>query len=37
MGRYAKWDRARTRIVHLTEDKDAGGPDFLGFHHWPSA
>jgi group II intron reverse transcriptase/maturase len=24
---------AKTRIVHLTEDKDAGGLDFLGFHH----
>ncbi len=24
---------AKTRIVHLTEDKDAEGFDFLGFHH----
>ena len=24
---------AKTRIVHLTEDKDAEGLDFLGFHH----
>ena len=24
---------AKTRIVHLTEDKDAEGVDFLGFHH----
>jgi RNA-directed DNA polymerase len=24
---------AKTRIVHLTEDKEAGGFDFLGFHH----
>ena len=25
---------AKTRIVHLTGDKDAEGFDFLGFHHW---
>ena len=25
--------QSKTRIVHLTEDKDAGGFDFLGFHH----
>jgi RNA-directed DNA polymerase len=24
---------AKTRIVHLTEDRDAAGVDFLGFHH----
>ena len=24
---------AKTRIVHLTEGKDAEGFDFLGFHH----
>jgi RNA-directed DNA polymerase len=24
---------AKTRIVHLTEDRDAEGLDFLGFHH----
>jgi hypothetical protein len=25
--------QSKTRIVHLTEDKDAEGFDFLGFHH----
>jgi Reverse transcriptase (RNA-dependent DNA polymerase) len=25
--------QSKTRIVHLTEDEDAEGPDFPGFHH----